>query len=72
MYEALGAVLEYGRLNLPIGGFEAFVDAENARSIALMERLGFSLEGTGVDVNSTRGLRDVSNLNALVYFMPVE
>lgn len=49
MQEALKAIIPYWQRQKKIHRMEAFIEVENISSIRVMERAGFTLEGTMVD-----------------------
>lgn len=53
--EACGATLAFLRERTPVAVVEALVDTRNARSIALLERLGFARRATIVDADYFKG-----------------
>ncbi len=54
--EACSAALAYLRASLaPLGAVAAYVDTRNARSIALLERLGFAREGVLTNADYFKG-----------------
>lgn len=54
--ETCAAVLAFVRERVPGVVFEAFVDTRNARSSALLERLGFEVQETILGADHFKGL----------------
>ncbi len=55
MGEALAAILRYGWESMGLNRVEAFVNAGNLRSVRILERLGFQLDGTLREYEYARG-----------------
>lgn len=55
MAEALAAILRYGYDALGFNRVEAFVNAGNERSVRILEKLGFQLDGTLREYEFARG-----------------